>query len=158
MVFFNIKKSKILRSSPNTKRNRKISKVPENFHIRTSCRIKIIQSGKSEEPTSFSKLNAGPVHQRKSSPGVWMNWSRNVSIKEIILLQTRNVFSTELLSNWLDNMIAISFAGLTQHQQLRSICCWQALEATLGTKRNRTDNSYFDKLICQLRKQNPSST
>lgn len=74
---FNILKSKILRSSLNTKRNGKISKVPESFHIRTSCRIKILQSGKSEEPTSFSKVSVGPSASEKVQ-----SWCSNELVSE----------------------------------------------------------------------------
>ena len=85
---FYIKKIKILISSLDTKRKLNVSKVPKGFHVKTSNRIRLLQSRKSEEPVPSSKWDGESCTSAHQSPSTALRreWDglRSMSIKEVV--------------------------------------------------------------------------
>lgn len=86
---FYIKKIKILISSLDTKRKLNVSKVPKGFHVKTSNRIRLLQSRKSEEPVPSSKWDRNSCNSayQNQSTALSHEWDglRSMSIKEFIM-------------------------------------------------------------------------
>lgn len=103
-IYIYIKKIKILISSPDNRKKWTISKIPKDFHVRTSYRTKLLQSAKSEELILSSKgtrNSCKSVHQDQSTV-LKFQWDglRSMSIKEVIfqlntILQMKKMRPTE---------------------------------------------------------------